>query len=127
MYMYMFDKFFFMSYLIRLIRKPTICKGKTKDGNREADQAFVFATRKVHTLFLNPKFPASRHPLCLYSSVCVGPSQSPHCWLSQEAAHYRMLDEYLHTGQSSSVFYISACVFCHLLLLYYVLRLTCPI
>ena len=35
--------------------------------------AFVFATQIVQFLyFLNPKFQASGHLLCLYSSVCVG-------------------------------------------------------
>ena len=28
-------------------------------------------------LFLNPKFQASRHLLCLYSPVCVGPGRKP--------------------------------------------------
>ena len=50
--------------------------------------AFVFATRIVLFLyFLNPKFQASTHLLCLYSLVCVGPVQKPHCWFSHEPAH----------------------------------------
>ena len=51
--------------------------------------AIVFATctRIVQFLcFLNLKFPASSHLLCLYSSVCVGPFQKSHCWLSHDAA-----------------------------------------
>ena len=74
--------------------KPTICIGENKGadqlrGNREADQAFVIATRIVQFLFyLNPKFQASSSFLCLYRSVCVGPVQKPHCWFSHEVAHY---------------------------------------
>ena len=50
--------------LSRRMGKPTICIWENKDadqlrGNREADHAFVFATRIVHFLFfLNPKFQA---------------------------------------------------------------------
>ena len=48
---------------------------------------FVFATRKVQSLFfLNPKFQASSHLMCLYSLVCVGPVKKPHCLFSHEAA-----------------------------------------
>ena len=57
--------------------------------------AFVFVTRTVQFLyFLNPKFPVSRHLLCLYSPVCVGPVRKPHCWFSHEAAH--LLTKYLN-------------------------------
>ena len=43
---------------------------------------FVFATRIVQfLLFLNPKFQASSHLLCLYSSVCVGPGRKPKLFL----------------------------------------------
>ena len=76
----------------RLFGKPTICIGENKDadqlrGNREADHAFVFATRMVQFLFyLNPKFQASSSFLYLYRSVCVGPVRKPHCWFSHEAA-----------------------------------------
>ena len=41
---------------------------------------FAFATQIVQFLFylhVNPKFPASSHFLCLYSSVCVGLVQQP--------------------------------------------------
>ena len=49
---------------------------------------FVFATRIVQSLyFLNTKFHASSCLLWLYSPVCVGPGQKPHCWFSLEAAH----------------------------------------
>ena len=73
--------------------KPTICICENKDadqlrGNREADHAFVFATRIVQFLFyLNPKFQASSLLLLPYGSVCVGPVRKPHCWFSHEAAH----------------------------------------
>ena len=68
-------------YLSLCMRKPTICIGENKDadqlrGNREADHAFVFATRIVQFLFfLNPKFQASSLLLSLYSPVCVGPGR----------------------------------------------------
>ena len=40
--------------------------------------AFVFATRIVQSLnFLNLKFQASSHLLCVYSPVCVGPGRKP--------------------------------------------------
>ena len=40
--------------------------------------AFVFATRIVQFLyFLNPKFQAPCHLLCLYSSLCVRPGRKP--------------------------------------------------
>ena len=51
--------------------------------------AFVFTTEIVQFLyFLNPKFPASNHLLCLYSSVCVRPLQKPHCWFSNNVAQF---------------------------------------
>ena len=51
-------------------------------------RAFVFATRIVQFLyFLNPKFSACSHLLCLYnSSVCVGPVRKLLCWFSHETA-----------------------------------------
>ena len=40
--------------------------------------AFVFASRIVQFLFfLNPKFQAASHRLCLYRPVCVRPCQNP--------------------------------------------------
>ena len=49
--------------------------------------AFVFATRIVQFLFfLNLKFPAFNHLLCLYSSVSGGPVRKPHCWFSHDTA-----------------------------------------
>ena len=64
--------------------KSTFCIRKNKGAgqlrsNCEADQRLVFATQIIHFLyFLNPKFPASCHLLCLYSLVCVGPVRRPH-------------------------------------------------
>ena len=72
--------------------KPTICIGENKGAdqpcsNCEADHAFVFATGIVQFIyFLNPKFPASNHLLCLYSPVCVGPGWNPNCWFSHTQA-----------------------------------------
>ena len=72
---------------------PIICICENKDadqlcGNREADQAFVFATHIVQFLnFLKPKFPVSSHLLCLYSWVCVEPVWKLHCLFPHEAAH----------------------------------------
>ena len=63
------------------MRKPDFCLGENKGadqlrGNREADHAFVFATRIVYFLFfLNPKFQASSLLLSLYSPVCIGPGR----------------------------------------------------
>ena len=87
--------------------KPTICIGENKDadqlrGNREADHAFVFATRIVQFLFyLNPKFQASSSFLCLYRLVCVGPGRKPHCWFSHEAANFFGADQ-PHSQQTYS-------------------------
>ena len=63
---------------------------RCRSASQFADQlinAFVFATRIVQLLFfLNLKFPASSHLLCLYSSICVRPVQKPHYWFSHDAA-----------------------------------------
>ena len=49
--------------------------------------ALVFAIRIVQFLyFINPKFQASSHLLCLYSSVCGGPVRKSHCWFPHAAA-----------------------------------------
>ena len=76
------------------MRKRTICIDENKGAEQlhsdcEADHAFVFATSWIvqYLYFLKPKFPASSHLLCLYSSVCVGPDQKPHCWFSLDVAH----------------------------------------
>ena len=73
--------------------KPTICIGENKGAdqlhsNCEADQRLCFATWIVPFLyFINPKFPASSHLLCLHSSVRVELVWKPHCWFSHEMAH----------------------------------------
>ena len=55
----------------------------------EADHTFVFATPIVHFLFfLNLKFQASSHLLCMYRPVCVSHVRKPHCWFSHAAAHW---------------------------------------
>ena len=77
--------------------KPTIAIGENKGLFFKAQisfavtakliSAFVFATRIVQFLyFLNPKFTASNHLLCLYSPVCVGPVRKPPCWFSDDTA-----------------------------------------
>ena len=74
-----------------LMRKPAICICETKGADQlcsycKADQCLVFATRIVQVpFFLNPKFVASSHLLCLYRPVCVGPGQN-YCWFSHEVA-----------------------------------------
>ena len=73
--------------------KPTICICE----NKGADQ--LRGNRIVHFLFfLNPKFQASSLPLCLYSSVCVGPVRKPHCWFSHETAQL-LLSKVIRHGQ----------------------------
>ena len=66
--------------LNRVMRKPVfLCMRKQR--RRSAAQltiAFVFGTWIVQSLnFINPKFQASRHLLCLRtcSSICVGPGR----------------------------------------------------
>ena len=74
---------------------------------------FVFPTWIVQFIyFLNPKFPAFSYLLCLYSLVCVGPVQTPHCCFSHEVAElllasplcpgsFRIFHRaYMHTGQN---------------------------
>ena len=77
----------------RIMRKPTLCvKTKTQISfvaTANPISALFFATRIVHFLFfLNPKSQASSHLLWLYSLICVGPVQKPHCWFSHEAANW---------------------------------------
>ena len=66
--------------------KPIICTCKNKDTVTEKlISAFVFATWIAQFLyFLNLKFPAFSHLLCLYSLVCVRPVPRPDCWFSHE-------------------------------------------
>ena len=60
-----------------------------------ANQHFAYAKTKaqisytVHFFyFLNPKFPASSHLLCLYSLVCVRPVRKPNCLFSHDTHLY---------------------------------------
>ena len=82
-----------VAHLSRIMRKTTffMCENKGADqlgSNCKADHTFVFATHILQFLyFLNPKFPASSHLLCLYSSVCVEPVQKPHSWFPHDTAH----------------------------------------
>ena len=82
--------------LSRLVRKPTICICENKDADQLTAKlicAFIFATGIVEFFyFLNPKFQASSHLLCLCSSVCVRPVQKPHSWFSHEAAQIYLYD-----------------------------------
>ena len=71
--------------------KPTICICENKDADQlvtvKLISAFVFTTLLVHFLsFLNPKFQASSLLLSLYSLICDGPVQKPHCWFSHKMA-----------------------------------------
>ena len=71
---------------------------------------FVFVTQIVQTLcFLNPKFQASSHLLCLYSSVCVRPGRKPQDRFARVVGHLcvlyhptppRILNPYLTNGYS---------------------------
>ena len=57
---------------------------------------FVFAAQIVQFLFfLNPKFQASSHLLCLYSLIWVGPVPKPHCWFSHDVAHILFSEHYI--------------------------------
>ena len=73
-------------------RKPTSAYAKTKMQisfavTAKLISAFVFYTRIVQFLyFQNPKFPALRHLLCLYSLVCVRSVRKSHCWFSHVKA-----------------------------------------
>ena len=66
-----------------VMKKPTICicENKLADQLRsdcEADQSLCFCCWIVPFLsFLNPKFPASSHLLCLYTTVGVKPVRKP--------------------------------------------------
>ena len=67
-----FERLYYMSLLVRKLAFCT-CENKDADQLRcKLISAFVFATRKVQSLyFINPKFQASSHLLWLYSPVRV--------------------------------------------------------
>ena len=83
-----------------VMKKKTFCICENKGANQLCSNwrvtaklisAFVFTTRIVQFLyFLNPKFPASSHLLCLYSSVYVRTVLKSHCWFSHEVAQIRL-------------------------------------
>ena len=87
-----------IKHLSGIMRKPSNCICENKDGDQlrsnctviaKLISAFALATRIIQFLyFLNPKFPAYSHLLCLYSWVCVGPDRKPHCWFSRDLAHF---------------------------------------
>ena len=84
-----FENMFY--YMSRVMRKPTFCICENKDADQltaKLISAFVFATRIVQSLFyLNPKFQASNHLLCLYSPVCVDLVGDPEDQFSHNEAH----------------------------------------
>ena len=75
------------------MRKTTFCICKTKvqisfTETAKLMRAFVFTSWIVQFhYFLNLKFSASSHLLCLYSSACVGHNKKPCCWFSHDVAH----------------------------------------
>ena len=81
-----------MDQMSRHMGKATICLGENKGADQlrsdcEADQRLCFRySDSTIPLLSRSKFPVSSHLLCLYSPVCVGPVQKPHCWFSHEAA-----------------------------------------
>ena len=66
------------------MKTPTICKCENKNADQFRSNCEAYS---LHIYFLNLKFPASSHLLCLYSSVCVGPVRRPHCWFSHDEAY----------------------------------------
>ena len=80
----------YIHYLSRVVRKQDyyLCENKVTD---QLCSAFVFATQKVQPLvFLNPKFQASSHLQCLYSSICVGPGRKSQRPVFSHCGSYRM-------------------------------------
>ena len=63
----------------RVMIKPTFC---IICENKGADQRISLRyTHGTSPLFLNQRFPVSRHFPCLYSSVCVGPGRKHNCFV----------------------------------------------
>ena len=86
------------THMSHIMRKPTFCiyaKTKTQISftvTANLISAFGFATLiALFLYFLNPKFPAYGHLLCLCSSVCVRHVRKPHCWFSHYPAHVSIL------------------------------------
>ena len=83
-------------HLSRIMRNPDFAYAKKKNPPVTAKliSVFVFATRIVQFLyFLNPKFPAPNHILCL---VCDGPGRNPDYWFSHAQAHFTVSLVYVH-------------------------------
>ena len=59
---------------------------RRKQRRRSASRLCFHYTDSTFHLLL--KFQASSSFLCLYRPVCVGPVRKPHCWFSNEAAHF---------------------------------------
>ena len=74
-----------------------ICENKGADqlcGNRTTDQAFVFATQIVQSLFfLNPKFQASSHLLWLYSPIMSDLVENSEDRFSHNEAHIHTTEQ----------------------------------
>ena len=66
----------FLNYKISLrMRKPKIFIGENKGADYcETDPLYGYYN---FFFFLNPKFPAFSHLLCLYKMICVGPGRRP--------------------------------------------------
>ena len=82
-------------YQIRLEYEPVREKINNLPMRKQRCSAFVLATRIVQSLFfLNPKFEASSHLLCLYSPACVGPGQKPKLLVFSRTGSYLNASEY---------------------------------
>ena len=76
------------------MRKLDFCLCENKGAvTAELISAFAFAVWIVQFLyFLNPKFQASGHLLCLYKSACAGPVQKPYCLFSHDTTQINYLN-----------------------------------
>ena len=102
--------------------KTKFCICKTKEQisfaiTAKLISAFVFATRIVQFLyFINPKFPASSHLLCLYSSVYVGPVMKLHCWFSHDATKIMIKNAQYYFN----IFFVHSGTFCFSILFHFI-------
>ena len=67
------------------MRKPTFRICENKDAYLLRGNSATVIVQFLY--FLNPKFPASSHLLCLYSLLYVEHGRKPYCWFSHDAAH----------------------------------------
>ena len=78
----------YVSYLSRIMKKPTFC-------------ICVYKQRRRRSASRLPRISTS-HLLCLYSSICFGPVQKPHCWFCHDAAHLvqlrKLIDHFLRNN-----------------------------